>query len=44
MTQIHNLCPLKQELPGGKSYAFVYDAAQSGLQFWLPVWPFQGFQ
>lgn len=44
MTQIHNLWPIKQELPGGTSYAFVNDAAQSGLQFWLPVWPFQGFQ
>ena len=44
MTQIHNLWPIKQELPGGTSYAFVNDAAQSGLQFWLPVWLFQGFQ
>lgn len=44
MTQIHNLWPIKQQLPGATSYAFVNDAAQSGLQFWLPVWPFQGFQ
>ena len=44
MTQIDNLWPIKQELRGGTSYASVNDAAQNGLQFWLPVWPFQGFQ